>query len=133
MSSESLKNGERKVMVRSLKTGAVLADKCVVAERFFTRFLGLMGRRGLARGEGMFFPRCGSVHMWFMRFPIDVLFLRAEGAGGDATHRILSVRAGVRPWRPLPLAQWGADDALELPAGSAAAAGLNPGELLCIK
>ncbi|MCC7441625.1 MAG: DUF192 domain-containing protein [Bdellovibrionales bacterium] len=125
---------QRIVAIRILRTDRVIADKCQVAERFLPRFLGLMGKGGLGPGEAMLFPRCGSVHMWFMRFPIDVVFLKTEsGADGGSTHRVVSVRAHARPWRPLPLTELGADDTLELPAGAADGAGLAPGELLCIK
>jgi uncharacterized membrane protein (UPF0127 family) len=122
---------DRGCVVKSLKNQALVADKCLVAESFLTRLKGLIGRRALAPGEAMLFPRCNSVHMWFMRFAIDVVFLREErGEGGVSLLRITSVRA-ARPWRPLPLADWKATHALELPRGAAERAGLRAGDALC--
>lgn len=69
----------------------------------------------------MLFPRTGSVHTMFMRFPIDVVFL-------DGELRVLSVREAVPAWRAVK--QRGAKATLELGAGEAGRVGLAPGELL---
>lgn len=82
---------------------------------------GLLGRSGLGTGEGMLFPRTGSVHTMFMRFPIDVVFL-------DAELRVLAVREGVPAWRAVK--ERGAKATLELGAGEAARAGISPGQVL---
>jgi len=126
-------NAARFAQVKSLKNQALIADKCHVADCFADRLRGLIGRPALARGEAMFFPRCNSVHMWFMAFAIDVVFLRRKpGADGAATYEISSIRPGLRPWKALPVADWGASEALELPSGSARALGLAVGDLVCI-
>src|SRR4051812_27842454 len=75
-----------------------------------------MGRKSLADGEGMLFVPGGSIHTFFMRFPLDVAFLTTEG-------RALRVAAGVRPWR-LTRAPRGTRFVLELRDGQAAADGL---------
>ena len=49
-----------------------------VARTSFTRMRGLLGRRGLAEGEGLLLQPAGSIHTFFMRFPIDVVFLDRE-------------------------------------------------------
>ena len=82
---------------------------------------GLLGRSGLGAGEGMLFPRTGSVHTMFMRFPIDIVFL-------DAELRVLSVREAVPAWRAVK--ERGAKATLELAAGEAARAGIVPGNRL---
>jgi len=82
---------------------------------------GLLGRSGLGTGEGMLFPRTGSVHTMFMRFPIDVVFL-------DAELRVLAVREAVPAWRAVK--ERGAKVTLELGAGEAARAGISPGQVL---
>lgn len=82
---------------------------------------GLLGRSGLGAGEGMLFPHTGSVHTMFMRFPIDVVFL-------DAELRVLSVREAVPAWRAVK--ERGAKWTLELGAGEAARAGIEPGAVL---
>lgn len=119
------------VRVQSLKNQALIADKCHVADSFFDRLRGLIGRTGLAPGEGMFFPRCNDIHMWFMRFPIDVVFL-SPGTNERELYRVSSVHRGVRPWRPRPLIDWKASDTLELPAGTIERFAIETGDELCI-
>lgn len=116
----------RKPFVKFGKTSgdATLTDRCHIAEAFFERLKGLIGKQQLANGEGMFFPRCNSVHMWFMRFPIDVIFV-------DAQYRVTSVYSGLRPWRLLPVFDFRASHALELPEGSIERVGVRKGDVLC--
>jgi uncharacterized membrane protein (UPF0127 family) len=101
--------------------GTVACDRCAVANRPWTRMRGLLGRSGLPEGEGMLFPRTGSVHTMFMRFPIDVVFLDAEMC-------VLSVREAVPAWRTVK--QRGAKATLELTAGEAGRVGIAPGDRL---
>ena len=53
----------------------VLADRVVLADTFLSRLRGLLGRTSLPDGEAMIITRCNSIHMFFMRFPIDVVFI----------------------------------------------------------
>jgi uncharacterized membrane protein (UPF0127 family) len=85
---------------------------------------GLLGRSELAPGEGLLIRPAPSVHTFFMRFPIDVVFL-----GGDL--RVLRVRSDLRPWRMA--GQRGARAVLELPAGEADRRGIRPGDRLVIE
>ena len=119
------------VKVQSLKNQALIADKCHVAESFFDRLRGLIGRSGLEPGEGMFFPRCNDIHMWFMRFSIDVVFVNPDSRN-ENVFRVSSVHRGVRPWRPHPLIDWKASDTLELPAGTIERFAIATGDELCI-
>jgi uncharacterized membrane protein (UPF0127 family) len=97
------------------------------------RLRGLIGKSGLAQGQGMLFPRCNSIHMWFMRFPIDVVFLKIETSrDGKKTWRVSSVRESVRPWKLLPLTDWRASETLELPAGTVRSSALQAGDEVCI-
>ena len=121
-----------KLRVEVVKNNSVIADKCHVAECFFDRLRGLIGRGSLAPGEAMHFPRCNSVHMWFMRFPIDVVFVRlANKSDGTEVRVISSVRENIRPWRLLPLVDLKANEALELPAGVARERNLAVGDEIC--
>jgi uncharacterized protein len=97
----------------------IVCDTCVVAETFATRLRGLLGRRSLANGEGLLIRRESSVHTFFMRFAIDVVFL-------DTELRVLRVDANVGPWRLK--ACRGARSVLELGAGEAAARRLSIGD-----
>ncbi|MGE0615812.1 MAG: DUF192 domain-containing protein [Bacteriovoracia bacterium] len=118
----------RRVTIQTLKNKAVLAEKCIVAERFLERLVGLIGRATLNAGEGMFFPRCNNIHMWFMRMPIDVVFIRRAGDRWEVS----SVRENVRPWKLLPVADFRATETLELPLGTIQRCGVSAGDEVCI-
>lgn len=108
-------------MAIALVRDHVVCDACAVADSFATRLRGLLGRRSLPAGEGMLIRRESSVHTFFMRFAIDVVFL-------DADERVLRVDANVGPWRLK--ACRGARSVLELSAGQAAARGLTVGDVV---
>ncbi|HEY6963561.1 MAG TPA: DUF192 domain-containing protein [Gaiellaceae bacterium] len=101
--------------------GNAVCARCVVASRPWTRMRGLLGRTSLEPGEGMLFPRTGSIHMLFMRFAIDAVFL-----DGDLV--VIDVARGLRPWRFA--VRRGAKYVLELAEG--AAAGVQPGDRLSL-
>ena len=101
--------------------GAVVCERCTVARSPLTRMRGLLGRRGLAQGEGLLLQPAGSIHTFFMRFPIDAVFL-------DADQRVLKVAAAVPPWRAAAAKRSRA--VLELAAGEAARVGLVAGDVL---
>jgi len=85
---------------------------------------GLLGRSGLEPGAGMLIDSAPSVHMFFMRFPIDVVFL-------DRDRTVVSVRHRLAPWRVAGARH--AVAALELPAGTAAEAGIQEGDVLVLE
>lgn len=123
-----------RVGIKSLSSNRVYSDQIRVANRYLARLRGWMGRRNFAPGEGLLFPHCNSVHTYFMFVPIDVVFLKEASPKGERplVLEVLSLRPQVRPWRPLPLAEWKASYTLELPAGVAQAWGLQTGDRLCI-
>ena len=102
----------------------VLCDHCEIADGPLTRLRGLMGRRGLSRGEGLLLRPAPSIHTFFMRFPIDAVFL-------DAGLQVVDVRADLAPWRMA--GQRGARAVLELPAGEAQRLGVVAGAQLELK
>jgi uncharacterized membrane protein (UPF0127 family) len=111
-----------RLRVRNLTRGVALGEQVEVARGTVARGLGLMGRRGWPRSDGLLLERCNSVHTFFMRMPIDVVFLDGEGT-------VLRVASAVRPWRVGPVA-WRARRALELPAGVLAESATAPGDRL---
>jgi uncharacterized membrane protein (UPF0127 family) len=64
---------------KALMNGKVIADKVYKADRFFKRMIGLMGKKDIAENEGLLIYPCRQIHTFFMRFPIDVLFLSKSG------------------------------------------------------
>jgi hypothetical protein len=116
-------NVARNLITIERETGEVVCGRCHVAETFWTRFRGLLGRRGLADGEGLLLRPGGSVHTFFMLFPIDVVFLDDEGT-------VVKLVPGLRPWRLAAARR--AKRTLELASGAAARVGLAPGERLLL-
>ena len=103
--------------------GRLVCERCTVADRPLARLRGLLGRRELPAGEGLLLRPAPSIHTWFMRFPIDAVFLNAELV-------VLSVRSEMPAWRMA--AGRGARAVLELAAGEAARRGVTPGAQLRI-
>ena len=101
--------------------GRVVCERCRLADGPLTRLRGLLGRRELPPGEGLLLRPAPSIHTWFMRFPIDAVFL-------DAELEVVAVRHGMPAWRAA--GQRGARAVLELAAGEAARHGIEPGSRL---
>ncbi len=86
-----------------------------------------MGRPSLAVSEGLYLPTA-SIHMLFMRFPIDALFLARPDVDGLST--VVALRHDLPPWRGLVLPVPRAAGVVELPAGTLKAAGIANGDRL---
>jgi uncharacterized membrane protein (UPF0127 family) len=109
----------RKPVVRA--DGLVVCERCIVADSPLPRMRGLLGRRNLGSDEGVLLRPAGSIHTFFMRFPIDVVFLDRDG-------RVLRVAESVRPWRTA--AARGARAVLELQAGESGRRRVAVGDVL---
>jgi uncharacterized membrane protein (UPF0127 family) len=103
------------------ENGDVVCDRCTLAHNTYTRMVGLLGHTGLAQGEGLLLQPAGSIHTFFMRFPIDAVFL-------DRERRVVRIAASVKPWRAALARR--SREVLELAAGEAARVGLQPGNVL---
>jgi uncharacterized protein len=101
--------------------GQVVCDRCWIADSFFTRARGLLGRRELPPGEGMLIRPTSSVHTLGMRFPIDVAYL-------DRDLTVIKIAHRLRPWRISFRRR--ARAALELPAGECERLGIAVGDRL---
>ncbi|MCA8921596.1 MAG: DUF192 domain-containing protein [Planctomycetes bacterium] len=110
--------------------GAVVADALRLANTFSTRLRGLIGRRLEPRG-GLWLEPCSSIHMMFVPYAIDVVFVRRAGEPlrPGAEGEVLKVCSHVRPWIGLAWCS-GATSALELRAGRADELGLRAGDRL---
>jgi uncharacterized membrane protein (UPF0127 family) len=107
------------VVVLVREDGSKVCERCVVANKMLPRMRGLLGRRSLPAGEGLLIRPAPSVHTFFMRFPIDVVFLSRSG-------EVLKVSADVGPWRARSCR--GAYAVLELTAGEAESRGVAVGD-----
>lgn len=103
------------------ESGKLVCERCEIADSTFARARGLLGRSGLEPGGGMLIDHAGSVHMFFMRFPIDVVFLSRD-------RTVVGVKHRLAPWRVAAARR--AVASLELPAGRAAEAGVEKGDRL---
>ena len=101
--------------------GRAVCERCLVAETPLARLRGLLGRRELGRDEGLLLRPASAIHMWFMRFPIDAVFL-------DRELTVVGIAPHLKPWRAA--ARRGARAVLELPAGECERRGLSPGDRL---
>ena len=101
--------------------GDEVCAHCELAESTIARMRGLLGRDGLEPGHGMLIRHTGSIQMFFMRFPIDVVFLGRDNA-------IVGIAHDVKPWRIAAAKR--ARAALELPAGTAKSLDLHAGDVL---
>ena len=102
--------------------GTTLAERAEVAKTFWSKFRGLMGRSCLPAGEALVFNRNSSVHTFWMRFPIDVIFT-------DRQDVVVGLREAMPPGRPYAGAR-GAYRTVELPAGVIAQTGTERGDQL---
>jgi uncharacterized membrane protein (UPF0127 family) len=87
----------------------VLAEDAVAADTVFSRLKGLLGRKAFIKGEALIITPCNSIHTFFMRFPIDVLFV-------DKNNKIVKVLAQLSPFRFSKL-YWKSKTVVELPSG----------------
>ena len=108
-------------IVLAREDGAVVCERCVVADSALSRSRGLLGRRDLPAGEGLLLRPASSIHMLFMRFPIDAVFLDRDLAVRKVVHRL-------KPWR---LAfGLGSKAVVELAAGECERRGVRAGDRL---
>ena len=115
---------------RNVTRDAVLTAHLEVGDGLWGKFKGLMGRRSLAPDTGLWLPDSNGIHMMFMRFPIDAIFVgRRDDAGAC---QVVSVRHGLRPWVGLVPLVWGAHGVLELPVGTIQRSGTLVGDMLVL-
>lgn len=94
-------------MLRNTRNGRLVAWRVAVARSFLGRLRGLIGRSELGEGEALWIPDCRSIHTCFMKFPIDVLFIRGR--------RVVALVENLPPFR-LTGVRGARVDVVELPA-----------------
>ena len=113
-----------KIVVRNKTRNTVLADCAEVADTSAKRRTGLLKHDHLDPGQGLWIAPCESVHSFFMKFAIDLVYL-------DRIHKVRKVRPRMVPWRVSACLT--AHSILELPAGTVEATGTQPGDQLEIE
>ena len=99
------------VEVTNVTRGTTIAGHVRVARSMLARGKGLMFAAELPAGSGMLIDPCGSIHMFFMRFALDVLYV-------DRNDRVVRAQRSINPWRIGPLHTRGARYVIELPVGT---------------
>lgn len=112
----------RRIRVANKSRWATLGDRVLVAEWWWQRLRGLLGRPALQSGEGLLLTPCRAVHMAGMKYPLDVAFLDRQGIVVALYHSLLPGRRSS--WHAR------AHSALELPAGTLSATGTREGDTL---
>jgi uncharacterized membrane protein (UPF0127 family) len=115
---------------RNETRGTVLAAQLESADSLWAKFMGLMGRASLPAESGLWLPASNGIHMMFMRFAIDAVFVGKPDA--DGARPVVSVHARLRAWRGLVPLVRGANGVLELPVGTIAASGTAVGDRIAI-
>ena len=115
---------------RNVTRDTTLAGSLNHARSLWARFRGLMGRRSLPAGQGLWLSGTNGIHMFFMRFPIDAVFLGKPAADGGRP--VLAIRRALRPWTGMVPLVRGADGVLELPVGSIDASGTVVGDVVTL-
>lgn len=108
----------------SKTTNATLIPRLGVAKDFVARGKGLLGRNSLSSEEALWIHHCNSVHTFFMKFPIDCVFV-------DRNLRVKKIYNNVTPWK-LVLPVWGASSVIEMAAGTAAHLNIRVGDQLYV-
>lgn len=111
--------------IENCSRGVAVATRGELAASLWTRFRGLMFRSSFNVEQALVIDPCTSIHMFFMRFPIDVIYV-------DREDRVVRVQQGLRPWRVGPLFTNGARYVVELPVGTIARTGTSVGDSIRI-
>jgi uncharacterized membrane protein (UPF0127 family) len=114
---------------RNVSRGTELAADLETADGLWGRFMGLMGRASLAPGAGLWLPKTNGIHMMFMRFPIDAVFVGPPGQPPEA-RIVLATYRGLRTWTGLVPLVRGAAGVLELPVGTIERSGTLVGDVV---
>jgi len=97
----------------NVTSGTVLVEDLELADTWWRRFRGLMMRRRLAPDSGLLIAPCASIHMMWMLFPIDAIWL-------DREHRVMKVSRAIPPWLGAARGGKSSHAVVELPRGAAA-------------
>ncbi len=96
------------MFVYNSSNNLVLASEVYMAKNFITRSFGLIFNNDMSEDEALVITPCCSIHTFFMKFPIDVIFINKSG-------QVLAIHENVTPWKILPI-YWKSKYVIELKA-----------------
>ena len=102
--------------------GREIADRVLMADSMLGRMKGLLGKSHFAAGEALWIRPCNSIHMFFMKFAIDAIFL-------DGEEKVVALYPEIKPWRMTRI-HFGASSVLEVNSGVIGKIGLGIGDRL---
>jgi len=117
-----MSDAPRHVRIENVTRGTTVGERVRVASSSVDRSVGLLRTPEVKPGDGLWIERSPSIHMFFMPYAIDAVFVSKAG-------RVTKVVANLKPWRVVWWAR-GARDCLELRAGAAAESGIQTGDEL---
>lgn len=119
-----MRNSDRLMQLINQTSGETILSRLEAAGGFWKRLIGLMGRADIPDDYGLYLSPCSSIHCFFMRFPIDVVFINRD-------HVVVAVYPSLMPWK-VALPGSGAYAAIEAGAGQLAHR-VTPGDVLIMK
>jgi uncharacterized membrane protein (UPF0127 family) len=111
---------------------SVLADSLESADSLWAKFRGLMGRAALPDETGLWLPDSNGIHMMFMRFAIDCVFV-GRPSPVDGTRDVVALRRALPPWRGVVWYVRGAHGTFELPTGTIDRTGTARGDRILLQ
>lgn len=112
---------ESKIYKVKTSSGEILCHKMTIANNIFDRMKGLMFSKELPECDGFLIRPCNSIHTFFMRYPLDIVFL-------DKNFKVIKVLYNLKPWR-MTWVYLKSFQVLEMKAGTLTK-NLNQGETL---
>jgi len=122
----------RWLVARNRTRGTVLAERLEEGASLWAKFCGLMARRTLPAGNGLWLPNENGIHMLFMRFRIDAVFVAAPQGGDEGPRKVLLAKRSLARWWGVVWLVRGAKGVIELPVGTIDATGTQKGDEIVI-
>ncbi|MDD3296784.1 MAG: DUF192 domain-containing protein [Candidatus Omnitrophica bacterium] len=109
--------------IKDKVSGKIISRQARVADNFYRRFMGLMFRNAIREEEALIFYHAPSIHTFFMKFPIDVVFL-------NKNMKVIRIAKSLRPWKAVTCL--GSYVALEFAADTASRCHIKEGDTIDI-
>ncbi len=113
-----------KLFAKKQNNNLIIADQVEVASTLIQRIVGLLGKNDFKKGKALWIHRCASIHTFFMRFPIDVVFV-------DKNLKVCKVVQNIKPFR-LANAYFSGHSVFEFSSPNPVLKELKPGDTLYV-